>query len=40
MVKTAGFDAEVFEGTARVFDRERRAMDALEDGSIRQATSW
>jgi dihydroxy-acid dehydratase len=34
VVKTAGFDAEVFEGTARVFDRERAAMDALEDGSI------
>jgi dihydroxy-acid dehydratase len=35
VVKTAGFDAEVFEGTARVFDRERGAMDALEDGSIK-----
>jgi dihydroxy-acid dehydratase len=35
VVKTAGFDAEVFEGTARVFDRERPAMDALEDGSIK-----
>jgi dihydroxy-acid dehydratase len=34
VVKTAGFDAEVFEGTARVFDRERAAMDALEDGAI------
>jgi dihydroxy-acid dehydratase len=34
VVKTAGFDAEVFEGTARVFDRERSAMDALEDGTI------
>jgi dihydroxy-acid dehydratase len=34
VVKTAGFDAEVFEGTARVFDRERAAMDALEDGTI------
>ena len=33
-MKTAGFDADVFEGTARVFDRERAAMDALEDGTI------
>ena len=32
VVKTAGFDADVFEGTARVFERERAAMDALEDG--------
>ena len=35
VVKSAGFDADVFEGTARVFDRERAAMDALEDGTIR-----
>ena len=28
VVKTAGFDAEVFEGTARVFDREQEAMAA------------
>ncbi len=34
VVKTAGFDSEVFEGTARVFDRERAALDALEDGTI------
>ncbi len=34
VVKTAGFDADVFEGTARVFDRERAALDALEDGTI------
>jgi dihydroxy-acid dehydratase len=34
VVKTAGFDADVFEATARVFDRERAAMDALEDGTI------
>ncbi|MGN6088058.1 MAG: dihydroxy-acid dehydratase [Actinomycetales bacterium] len=34
VVKSAGFDTEVFEGTARVFDRERAAMDALEDGTI------
>jgi dihydroxy-acid dehydratase len=30
VVKTAGFDADVFEGRARVFERERPAMDALE----------
>jgi dihydroxy-acid dehydratase len=34
VVKTAGFEADVFEATARVFDRERAAMDALEDGTI------
>ncbi|PIE27554.1 MAG: dihydroxy-acid dehydratase [Micrococcales bacterium] len=34
VVKSAGFDAHVFEGTARVFDGERAAMDALEDGTI------
>ena len=34
LVKTAGFDSDVFEGTARVFERERAAMDALEDGTI------
>ncbi|HWU58592.1 MAG TPA: dihydroxy-acid dehydratase [Microbacteriaceae bacterium] len=34
VVKTAGFDADVFEGPARVFERERAAMDALTDGSI------
>ncbi|MBF4584293.1 dihydroxy-acid dehydratase [Curtobacterium sp. VKM Ac-2865] len=34
VVKTAGFDAEVFEGPARVFDRERSAMDALTEGRI------
>jgi dihydroxy-acid dehydratase len=34
VVKSAGFDADVFEGTARVFDRERAAMDALGDGTI------
>jgi len=33
-VKSAGFDSDVFEGTARVFDGERAAMDALEDGTI------
>ncbi|WP_322412003.1 dihydroxy-acid dehydratase [Microbacterium invictum] len=34
VVKTAGFDAAVFEGPARVFERERAAMDALEAGQI------
>ncbi|GAA1317287.1 dihydroxy-acid dehydratase [Leucobacter albus] len=34
VVKTAGFDAEVFEGPARVFQRERAAMDALTEGKI------
>ncbi|WP_086788987.1 dihydroxy-acid dehydratase, partial [Crossiella equi] len=34
VVKSAGFDATVFEGTARVFEGERAAMDALEDGTI------
>ena len=34
VVKTAGFDAEVFEGPARVFERERGAMDALTAGTI------
>ena len=34
VVKTAGFDAEIFEGPARVFERERAAMDALTDGKI------
>ncbi|MEO7348747.1 MAG: dihydroxy-acid dehydratase, partial [Terrimesophilobacter sp.] len=34
VVKTAGFDLDVFEGPARVFERERAAMDALTDGQI------
>ncbi len=34
VVKTAGFDLDVFEGRARVFDRERAALDALEAGTI------
>jgi dihydroxy-acid dehydratase len=34
VVKSAGFDSDVFEGTARVFERERTALDALEDGTI------
>lgn len=35
VVKSAGFDSEVFEGLARVFERERAAMDALADGTIK-----
>ncbi|WP_329001569.1 dihydroxy-acid dehydratase [Kribbella sp. NBC_00709] len=31
VVKSAGFDSDVFEGTARVFDGERAAMDAVPD---------
>jgi len=34
VVKSAGFDAEVFEGPAHVFEREREAMDALGEGKI------
>ncbi len=34
VVKTAGFDASVFEGPARVFERERAAMDAVAEGTI------
>ncbi|MGH3474330.1 MAG: dihydroxy-acid dehydratase [Aeromicrobium sp.] len=34
VVKSAGFDSDVFRGVARVFDGERAAMDALEDGTI------
>ena len=34
VVKTAGFDRAVFEGTARVFDGERAAMDAVENGAL------
>ncbi|WP_404388004.1 dihydroxy-acid dehydratase [Humibacillus xanthopallidus] len=34
VVKSAGFDESVFEGTARVFDGERAAMDAVEEGSL------
>ncbi|MQA80088.1 MAG: dihydroxy-acid dehydratase [Streptosporangiales bacterium] len=36
VVKSAGFDAEVFDGTARVFDGEPGAMDAVADGSLRK----
>ncbi len=34
VVKTAGFTSAVFEGPARVFERERAAMDALAAGVI------
>jgi dihydroxy-acid dehydratase len=34
VVKSAGVPVDVFEGPARVFERERAAMDALEDGTI------
>jgi dihydroxy-acid dehydratase len=34
VVKSAGFDNAVFEGTARVFDGEQAAMEALSDGTI------
>jgi len=34
VVKTAGFDLADFTGPARVFDRERAAMDALTEGKI------
>src|SRR5207344_1225045 len=34
VVKSAGLHADVFEGTARVFDREQPAMAAVEDGTI------
>ena len=36
VVKSAGFDESVFEGTARVFDGERAAMDAVEQGSLKK----
>jgi len=34
VVKSAGFDADVFEGTARVFEREQGALEALDAGQI------
>ena len=34
--KTAGIGVDVFEGPARVFEREQAAMDALEDGTIKE----
>lgn len=36
VVKSAGFDAEVFEGTARVFEREQQAMDALAADELKK----
>ncbi|MDQ3502450.1 MAG: dihydroxy-acid dehydratase, partial [Actinomycetota bacterium] len=36
VVKTAGFDSEVWEGPARVFDGEQGVMDAVEDGTLAQ----
>jgi dihydroxy-acid dehydratase len=35
VVKTAGFDRATFEGTARVFDGEQGAMDAVTEGRLR-----
>ena len=35
VVKSAGFDETVIEGTARVFEQEQPAMDAVADGTIR-----
>ncbi|WP_026875397.1 dihydroxy-acid dehydratase [Jiangella gansuensis] len=34
VVKSAGFDTAVFEGTAKVFDGERGAMDAVENNTL------
>jgi dihydroxy-acid dehydratase len=34
VVKSAGLEAETFEGAARVFDREQAAMDALAAGTL------
>jgi dihydroxy-acid dehydratase len=34
VVKSAGFDTDVFEGTARVFDGEQGAMDAVTEGAL------
>ncbi len=34
VVKSAGFDAEVWEGPARVFDGEQGAMDAVAEGTL------
>jgi dihydroxy-acid dehydratase len=35
VVKSAGFDDSTFTGTARVFDGERKALDALAEGTIK-----
>ncbi|WP_053205016.1 dihydroxy-acid dehydratase [Jiangella muralis] len=34
VVKSAGFDTAIFEGTAKVFDGERGAMDAVENNTL------
>ncbi|MCU1621438.1 MAG: ilvD [Frankiales bacterium] len=36
VVKSAGFDGDVFEGPARVFDGEAGVMDAIEQGTLRK----
>ncbi len=36
VVKSAGFEAQVFEGNARVFDGEQACMDAVVDGSLQK----
>ena len=36
VVKSAGFDTDVFEGTARVFDGEQACMDAVVDGTLKK----
>jgi dihydroxy-acid dehydratase len=36
VVKTAGFDNDVFEGNARVFEGEAGAMQAVEDGTLQK----
>ncbi|GAB3050062.1 dihydroxy-acid dehydratase [Sediminivirga luteola] len=36
VVKSAGFDADVFDGTARVFDQEQPAMDAVLNGELKK----
>lgn len=35
VVKSAGFDSTAFEGTARVFDREQEAMDAVANDELK-----
>ncbi|MEX2289641.1 MAG: dihydroxy-acid dehydratase [Mycobacteriales bacterium] len=35
VVKSAGFEAQVFEGTARVYDGEQGCMDAVVDGTLK-----
>ncbi|QHC01781.1 dihydroxy-acid dehydratase [Epidermidibacterium keratini] len=36
VAKTAGFDTDTFVGPARVFDGEREAMDAVEQGTLKK----